>query len=239
MWEPPSRAQVPGHARSLHTQRPAVQTLWAVEHSVRFSFPSSPAPPAHRPQPCPPSPTLQPCHPSPAPPAPSPSHPTPACRPQPCHPSPVPPALPPSRATPKPWAPDPPLLAVAADLLAGGVQAPVKLAVALAHGDAAAACDVIVHGAWTMRDVTLQSASLRKAGIPTPGLPLVGPQPRAGVRKVGLSPQVPLVLWATPVTPPRAVGAWLQTTFLGASRLREWGSRTCAHGVMTGKVSPQ
>lgn len=27
MWEPPSRAQVPGQGRSLHTQRPALQTL--------------------------------------------------------------------------------------------------------------------------------------------------------------------------------------------------------------------
>lgn len=45
-------------------------------------------------------------------------------------------------------APYSPVLAVVADLLAGSVQLPVQLAVALAHGDAATVPEVVVHGAW-------------------------------------------------------------------------------------------
>lgn len=46
---------------------------------------------------------------------------------------------------PPPW--HPPLLAVVGDLLAGRVQVSVQLAATLAHGDAAAARDVIIHSA--------------------------------------------------------------------------------------------
>lgn len=149
----------------------------------------------------------------------------------------VPPS-PPDRqpCPPAPRAPDPPVLAVTAELLAGRVQAPVESAVAAAHGDAAAACDVVVHGAWTVRDATLPLAGLRKPRIPTPGLPRWGQSPRLVWERWG-DPQggapatpppppagasAPL---AAPVPPPHAAGAWPPTTFLGTSRLCEWGWR--------------
>lgn len=48
MWEPPSRAQAPGHCRSWHTQRPALQTLSGSGGSGQ----AHPPVPAHRdPQP--------------------------------------------------------------------------------------------------------------------------------------------------------------------------------------------
>lgn len=58
MWEPPSRAQVPGHGKSLHTQRPAVQTLWAVGHTAGSAVPPAcpPAPRTGSPAPQPPGP---------------------------------------------------------------------------------------------------------------------------------------------------------------------------------------
>ena len=53
MWAPPSRLQVPGHCRSWHTQRPALQTLSEEgPGSGSTATPSPPGPPAHQdPQP--------------------------------------------------------------------------------------------------------------------------------------------------------------------------------------------
>lgn len=57
MWDPPSRAQVPGHGRSLHTQRPALQTL-SDSGAQGQAQPSTPSPPVPGPQPRAPDPPL-------------------------------------------------------------------------------------------------------------------------------------------------------------------------------------
>lgn len=164
MWDPPSRAQVPGHGRSLHTQRPALQTLSGSRAHVRLS---------RRPR--------------------------------------VP--------GPQPSAPDPPVLAVVGDLLAGCVQVSVQLAVALAHRDAALARDVIVHSAWdsTGRDVTL---SQPQKG---PGSPTWGCQP--GFPPTGTSG--PLGDTVVPHTVSQPLPGNLQVPWAGQEE------------VVTGKVSPR
>lgn len=82
----------------------------------------------------------------------------------------------PSLCRTQPWPQDSPLLAAIGDLLTRCVQVFVQPAVALAHRNAAAAPDVVIHGAWDSQggDVTPARPPTRShhwSPAPTPVVP--------------------------------------------------------------------